>query len=195
MHAAPVPGVARLTATDLAFLDDEEAGQTVFGLKVLGRLDELARVPHDAVIVAIGDNRARAEVLGRLRSENVVSAIHESTVVARSVEIGAGTMIGPGVVVNPLVRLGEGVILNTGCTVDHHGHIGSYVHVAPGAHLGGNVELGEGAFVGIGASIAPGVRVGAWAIVGAGAAVVSDVAAGTTVVGVPARPLAKGTGR
>jgi acetyltransferase-like isoleucine patch superfamily enzyme len=34
--------------------------------------------------------------------------------------------------------------------------------------------------------------VGDWAIVGAGAAVVGDVAAGSVVVGVPAKPLARG---
>jgi acetyltransferase EpsM len=42
-------------------------------------------------------------------------------------------------------------------------------------------------FIGLGASVVPMVSIGDWAIVGAGAAVVTSVAAGTTVVGVPAR--------
>jgi acetyltransferase-like isoleucine patch superfamily enzyme len=51
--------------------------------------------------------------------------------------------------------------------------------------------VGEGAFVGIGSCVVPGVTIGAWAIVGAGAVVIRDVPPGATVVGNPARLLAK----
>ena len=45
--------------------------------------------------------------------------------------------------------------------------------------------------IGVGASIKPGVRLGEGAVVGVGAAVVKDVEPGTTVVGVPAKPIHK----
>lgn len=50
------------------------------------------------------------------------------------------------------------------------------------------------AAVGTGAVILPGVTIGAGAIVGAGAVVTKDVPDGTTVVGNPARPLARHDG-
>jgi len=53
------------------------------------------------------------------------------------------------------------------------------------------VRIGTGAWVGVGACVRQGIRIGAGAMVGAGAVVVRDVAAGTTVVGNPARPLLK----
>jgi tetrahydrodipicolinate N-acetyltransferase len=43
--------------------------------------------------------------------------------------------------------------------------------------------------IGVGASIKPGVRLGKGCTVGVGAAVVKDVAPGTIVVGVPAKPI------
>jgi UDP-2-acetamido-3-amino-2,3-dideoxy-glucuronate N-acetyltransferase len=48
----------------------------------------------------------------------------------------------------------------------------------------------RGAAIGSGATILGGIRIGAGSTVGAGAVVVGDVAAGATVVGNPARPLA-----
>jgi serine O-acetyltransferase len=46
--------------------------------------------------------------------------------------------------------------------------------------------------IGTGSSVLQGLRIGDRAKVGAGSAVIRDVAADTTVVGVPARPMPSG---
>ena len=57
--------------------------------------------------------------------------------------------------------------------------------------VSGSVTVGDGAFLGTAACVLPGVSIGEGAVVGAGALVASDVPAGTTVTGVPARPRAR----
>jgi sugar O-acyltransferase (sialic acid O-acetyltransferase NeuD family) len=175
----------------VGFLDEDEKlfGSTLLGLSVLGKTADLDAVPHDAVIIAIGDNRTRAQLFQEMeqRGERLAIARHPSAVIAPDVRIGAGTMICAGVVVNAGSVVGVNVLLNTGSTIDHHNEIGDAVHIAPGAHLGGRVAVGEGALVGIGAIVLPGRHVGPWATVGAGACVTRDVAAGITVVGIPAK--------
>jgi len=57
------------------------------------------------------------------------------------------------------------------------------------------IEVGDGAVIGSGALILGGVRIGEGALIGAGAVVTRDVAAETTVAGVPAAELrARGRG-
>ena len=58
----------------------------------------------------------------------------------------------------------------------------------------GEVVIGERAMIGAGAVVLPGVEVGADAKVAANSLVTGDVSPGTTVAGVPARPVDGGVG-
>lgn len=178
----------------VGYLDDDSAltGREFLGLQVLGALADLPSLPHDAVIVGIGDNVTRRRVFEDLRGrgERLAVACHPTAVVAPDVAVGPGTMICAGAVVNPGSAVGANVILNTGCSVDHHNRVGDHAHLAPGVHTGGEVTIGEGAFVGIGATVIPGRTIGAWSTIGAGSLVTKDIGAGATAVGMPARVMA-----
>jgi acetyltransferase-like isoleucine patch superfamily enzyme len=63
----------------------------------------------------------------------------------------------------------------------------------PGATIAGEVEIGDMAAIGSNATILPRLTIGPRSVVGAGAVVTHDIPADTTVVGVPARPLAVAT--
>lgn len=188
-EAALAVGWAAVEFYDRAWPDKPQVGRwaiTGNDAALLGALDRL-----DGVVVAIGNNQIRLDLLRQLRQAGakVVSILHPMACVSASAHVGAGTVALAGAIVNADAVVGMGGILNTACSVDHDCVLGDAVHISPGAHLAGDVHVGDRSWIGIGASVRQGVRIGAGVIVGAGAAVVSDVADGVTVVGVPARPL------
>jgi sugar O-acyltransferase (sialic acid O-acetyltransferase NeuD family) len=179
----------------VAVLDDAPAlhGTLVGRFPVAGDRSTLASIPHDAVVVAIGDNATRRLVQGELEAEGevVLIAAHPASVISSAATVDAGAVVCAGAVVGPAARIRTGAIVNTRASVDHHCDIGEFAHVAPGVTLAGGVSVGAEALVGMGAVVLPGVRIGARVTVGAGTVVLEDVADGMTIVGVPGRPLSR----
>ena len=78
----------------------------------------------------------------------------------------------------------------------HDCEFGDFVTFAPGVMCNGNVRIEDHVYIGTGAVLKQGrpgepLVIGRGAVVGMGAVVTRSVAAGTTVVGNPARPLLK----
>lgn len=147
-------------------------------------------IPAECVAIGVGVPRVGGErpaLFRRLRScgYDVPALVHPSAIVAGAT-IGDGVQIMARAVVQPGTSIGENCIINTAAVVEHDCCVEADAHIAPGATLGGGVSVGAGAMVGLGASVLPGLKIGHGATVGAGAVVVRDVAAGATVVGVPA---------
>jgi sugar O-acyltransferase (sialic acid O-acetyltransferase NeuD family) len=196
-HAKVVVATLQAAGFEVAaVLDDEPRrhGLTLLGVPIAGPIAALAGRPERRAVLAVGDNRTRRRLAGELavavEGLTWVSVAHPAAVVHESVRLGPGSVVFAGAVIQPDCEIGAHAVVNTGASVDHDSTLGDFTHVAPGARLAGGVSLGEGAFLGLGAVVLPGVAVGAWATVGAGAAVTADVAAETTVAGVPARPIA-----
>lgn len=156
-------------------------------------LDEPGFLSAHDVVVAVQGPQRRAICLRLLeRNAGLPVIAHPAATIAATAAVGAGTVISAGVVVQQDARVGRFCILNTSCSIDHDNVVGDFVSVSPGAHTAGNVTIEDDVFIGLGSLIVNSVTVGARATVGAGAVVLRDVAAGVTVVGNPAKPLARG---
>lgn len=190
--------VERQGAAHIDCLADDNSvlhGQEFFGYHIIGGRQELLAlhaVPGTQCLIAIGNNRTRAELAAWAEAQGfglAAAAIHPSAQLSRGTEIGAGSVLMAGCVVNADSLIGRNVIVNTGATIDHDCRIGDNSHIAPGATLCGNVSVGSGALIGAGAVIHPNTTIGRDVIVGAGATVIRDIPDGKTVVGTPARIL------
>ncbi len=175
------------------FIDDKlPVGAAVGKWRVLGDVSVLNLRTGSQLIIAIGDNGARAKVIQRLDAsdcESLQVILHPSAIVSASAVIGPGVFIGPAAVVNAEANIDTGAIINSGAVVEHHNRIGASAHIGPGAVLCGNVTVGARTLIGAGAVVIPGITIGEDAVIGAGAVVIRDVAAKAKVCGNPARPI------
>ncbi len=141
------------------------------------------------------------------------SVIYPFSVITGRVQVGVGCKVGPfahlrdGTILDDGAEVGAFVEVNRshlseGATARHLAYLGD-AEVGRSVNVGAGVitanfdgrekhrtSIGDGAFLGSGSILVAPVSVGEGAIVGAGAVVTKhhDVAAGQTVVGVPARP-------
>ncbi len=185
------------TDCDLVFVDDGCAGTSVNGHAVLA-FDEFvgADASERRVALAVADSRRRMDLARRCSEAGVsfFSVWAADAVRMDDVEIGEGALISPFVTLTSNIRIGRHFHANLYSYVEHDCVIGDFVTFAPRAGCNGNVEIGDHAYIGAGAVLRQGrrgspLRIGEGAIVGMGAVVTKDVEPGTTVVGVPARPL------
>ena len=181
----------------VGFLDDDPdlLSTQILGRPVFGPVSALKDVLHDVVIIGIGDNKTRLRIFHQLSAfgEEFATFIHPSAVVSPSVKIGKGTAVFKRVIINTGAIIEDNVILRSGCTVGHHCYVASHSYVSAGACLGGGVKIGKGVVIGLGSSVLQNITIGEWATVEPKAAVIRDIAAQTTVAGVPAEVVSSTT--
>lgn len=165
-----------------AIIDDDPKLSMLLGYEVKTS-DSLPRGAE--LIVSIGSNRVRMDVANRCMAR-FINAFHPNSYVSKRAQIGVGTVVMAGAVVNSHARIGEHCIINTNATIEHDCTLEDFVHVSPNATLAGNVKVGIGTHIGIAACILPGVIIGNWVTVGAGAVVTKDISDGSVVIGNPA---------
>lgn len=213
-HAAVVAEAAALVSGSAAalvgFLDDAERsalGEWAVAARAqgvlqqeftrLGGLESLAAIGRGrGWIIAVGGIDLRRRLIAQLlditadkQPGSALNVIHPRAFVSPTAAVGVGVFVGPGAIVHPRARIRDHAIINTAAIVEHDCEIGENTHVAPAAVLGGGVQIGPDCLIGLGSRVLPTLKIGRGAVVGAGAVVVRDVAAGETVVGVPAERL------
>jgi sugar O-acyltransferase (sialic acid O-acetyltransferase NeuD family) len=150
-------------------------------------------------VVAIGNphGRVRLRLHDYLAGHGLspVTVVHPTAWVEDNAQVGEGCQLMAGSFVLAEARVGRQCILNTKASADHEDILEDGVELGPGATLCGLVHCGVNAWVCTGATVLPRIRIGDDAVVGGGALVRTDVPAGATVVGIPAKQIARGLER
>ena len=141
------------------------------------------------VVITIGDNAVRRDLHAKLQAPLSAALVMEPSRVF-SEQIGAGSQILAGAIINVGANIGQGTIVNSGAIIEHDVQVGDFCHLAPGSVVGGGAQLGASVLLGTSASVLPGISVASGTIIGAGAVVVHDILVPGTYLGVPARNIA-----
>lgn len=147
---------------------------------ILGTFDQLESIvptfPFFLVSVGqIGLPALRRELFERAQATTASSPVVCSphSYVSSRAQIGGGTAVFPGAVINANAVVGENVIVNSQSLIEHDVTVGSHSHISTGAKINGGVRIGENCFVGSGAVIFQEVAIPAGSVVPAGTIVKS----------------------
>jgi sugar O-acyltransferase (sialic acid O-acetyltransferase NeuD family) len=174
----------------------DETRKDFCGYPILGNNETLQDLYMEGIrYIALGvggytDNNQRKALYTKLKQLGftVVSAIHPSAMISKTVSLGEGNIIFSGVIMIPDVQVGNNVVIASGSNIGHEVIIEDHVLISTGVTTGANIKIQEGALISMGATIVSGVTVGKNAFVAAGAVVVKDIEENTKVFGIPARP-------
>lgn len=180
----------------IGIIDAESiVGTYVEGIKVIGTDKELIKFIDKKTKVfisigSIGNPEIRIDVYKRCKELGLELAtiIDKTAIISSSIDnIGEGTFIGKGAIINTNVQIGKNVIINTGAIIDHDCKIEDFVHIAPASTLSGNVFVGKNSHIGTNSTIIQNINIGANTLIGAGSVVVKDVKQNKKAYGVPCR--------
>lgn len=153
----------------------EQVGDKLLGYPVLGSDSDLIQLRQRCAnaLLAIGQISTftiRQRLVRELRDLNfsMPTVISANAIVSGHAEIGIGTSVGHGVIVNAGACVGEYCILNSNSLIEHDVIIGNYCHISTGALINGGVNIGSGSFIGSGALLREGLTLPANSIVSAG---------------------------
>jgi sugar O-acyltransferase (sialic acid O-acetyltransferase NeuD family) len=179
-----------------AFVDDNLVESELNGFPVLSLAKAAELHPAAGVLATVGQPRVRERMIAKaaeLGLRPTAALVHPNVEYDHQyVTFGEGVVVCAGTILTVNIEVESHVQINLDCTVGHDAVLRAYSTLSPGVHISGNVTLEMCSFFGTGAVTVQGLPerpllIGADSTVGAGAVVTKDVAAGTTVVGIPAR--------
>ncbi|HEY1598584.1 MAG TPA: acetyltransferase [Pirellulales bacterium] len=173
----------------VGFLDDrpDALGDFPSDLRVVGNVDSHRFESQDRVFVAICEPRVKMQIVDKLKGRaQFATIIHPMAIIGSHCKIGVGSILCPHAALTTNVTIGDHVHLNLKVTVGHDSRVGSFSTLNSHTDITGAVVIEEAVFMGSHAVVLPRGHVGAFARIGAGSVVLRHVAAGETVLGVPA---------
>ena len=182
-HAKVVMDIVRLMGYEVpCLIDDNNSVVELAGKPVVHSAEGLS-----PIIVTIGNCNIRRKIVEKLGDCSFLTAVHPNSIMADSVQLGEGTVVMAGAILNPYATVGKHCIINTGASLDHDVSLGDFVHIAPHSTLCGEVRVGDDTWIGAGSTVIQGVSIGKNCFIGAGSVVIKDIPDNSLCYGSPAK--------
>ena len=146
----------------VGFYDDFQQSDSVFGIPILGKLDQVVddytKGIYDALLCGIGYKHFnfRESVYTKYSIENHIpfaTIIDKSCHVEATATIGDGTALFPGAYLDKGVTIEENVLLNVCVTIAHDSTVKAHSFLSPRVAMAGFSTVGKRCMIGINSTI------------------------------------------
>lgn len=174
------------------FLDDNLSALDGYpcDYKVIGSIHGWRPAENEEFVCALALPAVKKKVVELLKGKGAkfVTLIHPSAMLHTYCSIGEGVVITPNSVISANATVGDFASI-LGSSVAHDASVGEWSTLSGKCALNGHVQCGKMVYMGCGVLVAPSKKIGDGATVGIGSVVISNVKAGTTVFGNPAKKM------
>ena len=162
-------------------------------LPVLSSVEDYSPHPDEVFVPALGDPHRKLVTAELIESRGgcFINLFHPTALIAPQAKLNNGIFCFANAVISVGAQVDDFVTLNVGAVVGHDAVIGRGCTLSPYSVVNGKARLERGVFIGTHGSIIPKQVAHEGSCIGAGSVAVGAVSAGITVMGVPARPVAK----
>ena len=166
-------------------------GTNILGYPIIGKDEDIldlvkknsSKLKGIVTIGQIKSSEKRIYLYNILKNADILSPAITSpnSYISKRCEVGNGTMVFHGAILNALSDIGENCIINSNSLIEHGVKIGSHCHISTGVKVNGDVIIGEGTFIGSGTNINEGVKIGSNCIIGMGQNIYQDIEANSII--------------
>jgi len=174
----------------------EKIGNTILGYPIIDcdeNLEIIAKEFKNFFITVgfIKSSIRRAELFNQIKSlgGSFPSIYSPKAQISKYAEVGDGTIVMHGAVINADAKVGNNCIINNQALIEHDVVVSDNSHISTGAKINGECFVGENCFIGSGTIINHCVKVNSNTIIGSGSVVRKDIVESGIYAGNPLRKI------
>ena len=160
----------------------ERISNNSLGYSVIGTDDDLKvlRKHYKNAIITVGQIKSpkiRIKLYQLLKELDFTlpAIISPHAHVSKHAQIGEGSIIMHGVIINANAKIGNNCIINNRALIEHDAVIGDHCHIATGAIINGEVSVENETFIGSSAVTKQAISIGKNCVIGAGVVLKNDI--------------------
>jgi len=143
------------------------------------------------MMIAVGDSKARFDIVQKLPKETVYFTFIHSTalILDDNIEVGEGSFIGAYSILTTNIKIGKHALLNRGNQIGHDTTIGDYFSAMPGAIVSGDCKIYDCVYIGTNASVKEKTSIHSLSTIGMNGCVSKNIDQPGIYLGVPAHKI------
>ena len=160
------------------------------GYSIIGTDDDLKvlRTQYSNALITVGQIKSpkiRIKLYQLLKELDFTLPVIISphAYVSKHAQIGEGSIIMHGAIVNVNTKIGNNCIINNRVLIEHDTVIGDHCHIATGTIINGEVSIGNGTFIGSGTVTKQAISIGNNCVIGAGIVLKNNIESNKVVKG------------